>query len=56
VDVVVAEFIMCVIWLRSRGNNNLIIFGLMPSRPSAFDFTLGKHSRTSHYLTHIKLN
>jgi len=47
---------MCGICLRSKGYNNLLNFGLMPSRPSAFDFTLSKHSRTSHCLTHIKLN
>jgi len=31
VDVVIAVFILCVIWLRSKANNNLINFGLMPS-------------------------
>jgi len=55
-DVVIAVFIMCLIWLRSKGCKNLINFGLLPSRPSASDFTLSKHSRTSHCLTQIKLN
>jgi len=56
VDVVIAVLIMCVIWLRTKGNKNFINLGLMPSRPSAFDFTLRKHLRTSHCLTHIKVN
>jgi len=47
VHVVIAVFKIWVIWLRSKGNHNLINFGLMPSRPSTFDFTLSKHSRTS---------
>jgi len=56
VDVVIAVFIMYVIWVRSKGNNNLRNFGLMPSRPSEFDFTLSQQPRTSHCLTHIKVN
>jgi len=56
VDVVIAVFIMSVIWVRSKGNNNLRNFGLMPSRPSEFDFTLSQQPRTSHCLTHIKVN